>query len=263
MNWDSVAKSVIPYIFKIETPRGHGTGFFCHYFEVANAVVVATAYHVVEHSHKWEQPIRFILASGESVLFKHPDYAILSNQNTDSALIIVPQMSLHAAKINLPETLLNLLPPTQTLPIGCEVAWMGYPSIAPDNLCFFSGAISAWLEYRKAYLIDGVAINGVSGGPVMFQNADLGCQIIGFITAYIPNRATGEAAPGLSVAQDVSYLLRTIATIKSIEDAQKRQNELVQHQAADGPAGANPSQESAAPSGIETKPEDSTNRANK
>ena len=43
--------------------------------------------------------------------------------------------------------------------IGSEIGWLGFPSVAPHDLCFFSGNISARQEYRKAYLVDGVAIN--------------------------------------------------------------------------------------------------------
>jgi hypothetical protein len=88
------------------------------------------------------------------------------------------------------------------LPIGAEVGWLGFPAIAQYTLCFFSGNVSAWQEWRNAYLIDGVAINGVSGGPVIYSTPTDGVQIVGCISAYRANRATGEALPGLSIAQD-------------------------------------------------------------
>ena len=240
MTWDEVAKSVIPYMFKIETPQGHGTGFLCSYNEILQSVGVATAYHVVQHSDKWQQPIRFVLDSGESLLLQHEEYTVFSNPDTDSAMILIPQTCLMLSKLRLPETLMELISPSQPLPIGCEVAWLGYPYIAPDKLCFFSGAISAWLDFRKAYLVDGVTINGVSGGPVMFQNSDKSYQVVGFVTAYIPNRATGEAAPGLIVVQDVSYFSNTIATMKSIQEGMSKQNELMRQPMPTGPTGPSP-----------------------
>ena len=33
MNWNEIVDKVAPYIVKIETPRGHGTGFLCLYNE--------------------------------------------------------------------------------------------------------------------------------------------------------------------------------------------------------------------------------------
>jgi hypothetical protein len=31
MNWNSIVDKLTPYIVKIETPAGHGTGFLCFY----------------------------------------------------------------------------------------------------------------------------------------------------------------------------------------------------------------------------------------
>ena len=62
--------------------------------------------------------------------------------------------------LKLPEQPIPLLPRENRLPIGVEVAWLGFPSVAQANLCFFAGNVSAWQDFRHAYLIDGVAING-------------------------------------------------------------------------------------------------------
>ena len=51
---------------------------------------------------------------------------------------------------------------------------IGFPTIEPYKLCFFSGSISAGRDDDSAYLIDGVAINGVSGGPVFYLEATEG-----------------------------------------------------------------------------------------
>jgi hypothetical protein len=109
------------------------------------------------------------------------------------------------------------------LPIGVEVGWIGYPAVSRHTQCFFSGNVSAFQEFRHAYLIDGVAINGVSGGPVLYSTPTDGVQIVGSITAYIANRATGEALPCLSVAQDVSHLHNIAIHVRSIDDAKKKQ----------------------------------------
>jgi len=37
----------------------------------------------------------------------------------------------------------------------------------------------------RTYLVDGVAINGVSGGPV-FYTATKGIEVIGSVSAYLP-----------------------------------------------------------------------------
>ena len=103
---------------------------------------------------------------------------------------------------------------------------VGYPYIEPYNLCFFSGCISARRDDRKAYLIDGVSINGVSGGPVFCSVEEEDIEIIGIISAYIANKATGETLPGLSIAQDVSHFHNVLQAIRSIDEARRKKKEL-------------------------------------
>lgn len=121
--------------------------------------------------------------------------------------------------------------PVQRLHSRCvERGWLGFPAVAPYDLCFFSGNISARQEYRKAYLIDGVAINGISGGPVIHGNAVDGIQIVGTVSAYQANRATGEALPGLLIAQDVSHFHDVASRIQSINEANKKKAEFEESQ---------------------------------
>ncbi len=69
------------------------------------------------------------------------------------------------------------------------------------SLC---GNVSAWLQDESAYLVDGVAINGVSGGPAFVYEEDTPALLVGVVTAYIPNRATGEALPGVSLVRAIN-----------------------------------------------------------
>jgi hypothetical protein len=89
---------------------------------------------------------------------------------------------------------------------------------------FFSGNVSAVWNFRNAYLIDGVAINGVSGGPVVYSPDASGdnVQIVGAISAYRANRATGEALPGLSIAQDVAHFQAMLSHVRTLEEAEHR-----------------------------------------
>jgi hypothetical protein len=126
--------------------------------------------------------------------------------------------------LQLPEHPIPLWPTDNRLPIGVEVGWLGYPAIAEYTLCFFSGNVSASQDWRNAHLIDGVAINGVSGGPVIYS-ADAtaeNVQIVGSITAYRANRATGEVLPGLSIAQDVSHFQAMASHIRSLDEANRQ-----------------------------------------
>jgi hypothetical protein len=111
---------------------------------------------VVSYAEDWQQPIRIHhLPSNTQVFLKEGSRGILSGANTDSAVILFPP-----GDLGLPKQLIPLLPTSITLDIGAEIGWLGYPSIAASTLCFFSGNVSARRDH--SYLIDGVAINGVS-----------------------------------------------------------------------------------------------------
>ena len=227
MEWDQIANKVAPYVVKIETPTGSGTGFLCFYNDDKNLCGIATALHVISHSDEWQQPIRINhIHSGKQVLLVESDRFIYPNWETDSAIIIF-----HVPDFPFPSALIPLLPIEHPISIGNEVGWFGFPGIEPYTLCFFSGNISAYRQDRKAYLIDGVAIGGVSGGPVVYSTETAGVQIVGIISAYRPNRLGPDALPGLSIAQDVSYFHNVIQHEKSIDEAKKKEKDQIANQA--------------------------------
>jgi hypothetical protein len=221
MAWNAIVEKVAPYVVKIETPRGHGTGFLCLYNQDKTLLGIATAYHVVEDADEWQQPLRIRhYPSHTTQFFKESERAILADPNTDSAVILISP-----GDLKLPDSTIPLLPITAPLDIGADVGWLGFPSVAPYTLCFFSGSISARQEARHAYLIDGVAINGVSGGPVLYSTDTDGVQIVGTVSAYISNRATGDALPGLAMARDVSHFHETISMVKTLDEAREKKQE--------------------------------------
>jgi hypothetical protein len=227
MDWNQHVETITPHIVKIETPQGHGTGFLCLYNEDESLMGIATAYHVVEHADKWQQPMRIYHEySGEIVFLKESDRFILCDTSTDSAVILFL-----ASQLILPREPVELLPVETRLPIGVEVGWLGYPGIGPQELCFFSGNVSARVDRRHLYLIDGVAIGGVSGGPVLYATTTDGVnilQIVGTISAYIVNRSTGEALPGLSMAQDVSHFHAMVSHVRSLDEARRQSAQVAQ-----------------------------------
>lgn len=234
MPWDEIVKGVTPYVVKIDTPSGHGTGFLCCYNDTKSVCGIATAKHVVSYADQWQQPIRIShFPSSTNVLLKENDRYIDIDVETDSAMILFQTKQLD----QLPGEALPLLSEETELPIGAEVGWLGYPGLAAYTLCFFAGTVSAKIEH--GYLIDGVAINGVSGGPVVSPLGNAAIHIVGTVSAYAPNRATGDALPGLSIAQDISHFREAIDRIKSIDEANRqKQIEEAQRQAA---SAANPS----------------------
>jgi len=217
VSWNTAFTQINPHVVHIATPTGEGTGFLCLYNADKSLVGIATAAHVVNYAHEWQQPIRIIHPNSTTEVFLEAvDRYLYLDWSTDSAVIIFP-----IGKLQLPQQPLPLFPTQTAIDIGSDVAWIGFPNIAPPLLsCFFTGTISSHLNGRNAYFVDGVAINGVSGGPVIFST-DAGPQVVGIVSAYNANRATGETLPGLLVAQDVSHFHGIQLHIKSIDDANK------------------------------------------
>ena len=61
-------------------------------------------------------------------------------------------------------------------------------------LCFFHVYISGYLNDPPTYLVDGVALNGISGGPALDNSA----HVIGLVSAHIPNRVDQDTtSPGV------------------------------------------------------------------
>jgi hypothetical protein len=222
-------------VVKIETPSGHGTGFLCLYNQDKSMMGIATSRHVVSDADDWQQPIRIRhFPSSTTRFLKESDRAILSDSDSDSAVILTS-----LGDLKLPDETIPLLPVTTPLVIGAEVGWLGYPGIAASTLCFFSGNVSARQEYGHAYLIDGVAINGVSGGPVIYSTDTEGVQIVGTVSAYMSNRATGDTLPGLAIARDVSHFHDMISFIKTLDEA-KQKKEAQKSEPDMAPASAEP-----------------------
>jgi hypothetical protein len=221
MEWHECIKKIEPHLVHISTPRGSGTGWLVSVSANAKICALATAAHVVDQAHYWEEPIRiFHPHSGKSILLRDNDRAIHLDNPIDSAAIVL-------SSVDLPL-------PTSTLPLvksgffakpGVEIGWMGYPAMHQSNACFFSGRISHYDEPRKRYLVDGVAINGVSGGPT-FRQLTNGLELIGIVSAYIANRATGETLPGLAVIQDVSQFYDIAERFKSLDEAKENETAI-------------------------------------
>lgn len=219
MNWHEALDSIKPYIFKIATPSGTGTGFQISYSPSKELCGIATAYHVIAHAFEWEEPIRVTLHGTNQYLVLKPDpdsRIIIPYPEKDLAFILFNKQGL-----NLNTQPPTLVPPQSSLKAGVEIGWCGFPSVAPNELCFFAGYTSSWLENDQAYFVDGVAINGVSGGPAFFLNAENQPMICGVISAYISNRATGETLPGLSVVRSVEPYQPMLENLKSLDQAEQ------------------------------------------
>jgi hypothetical protein len=194
--------------------------------------VVATAYHVIRNAHRWEQPIRLQhTETCKEVLLRVDDRVISINEKNDSAIVIFGKKDLQIITEPLP-----LAPEGKHLRPGVEIAWAGYPAVAPDEFCFFSGHVSCFLKKDGAYLVDGVAINGVSGGPA-FSRVDEEVHFIGIVTGYIPNRVAGETLPGVCFVTSIAPFQEALKMINTLEEAKEKAGKEAEGPAAP-PSGA-------------------------
>lgn len=215
MNWESGIQKIVEHLVRIESPNGTGTGFLAFYNQSQTWCAIATAAHVVSNADEWQQPIRIRNDHGARFL-SHDDRVMFIDRSSDSAVIFFLKEDLQ-----LPQLPITLRPIGTPCGIGTEVGWIGYPVIDPNTACFFSGAISALKQDRRAYYIDGVGINGVSGGPVFHlpPSGPNDLEIIGAISDYFPNMASGQPWPGLVQARDVSHFHAIAQHVQSIEQA--------------------------------------------
>lgn len=222
MTWGTEIDTISSHVVLIKTPTSYGTGFLAFYNNNKTWCGIATAAHVVEHAEEWQLPIRIKHETSEKmVLLRADERVIMIDRPSDSAVVLF-----HKGDLGLPEEPLTLLPLPYTCRVGQAVGWLGYPAIEPGTLCFFSGTISAQRYANRSYFIDGVAINGVSGGPVFHKLANGNIHIIGCVSAYHANRTTGEALPGLLIAQDVSQFHESAETIRNIDEAIAKKHEF-------------------------------------
>jgi len=221
MAWHIAYQRVKPFLFRIITENGFGTGFLYAFNQDHSIAAVATAAHVIEHDHAWSKPIKMgYYETRDVVLFSVDERVVWLDSKRDAATILIPSTS-----FTVPASALPIMDPTKYKKVGVEVGWVGFPAICPHELCFFSGKVSAFLEDENCYLIDGVAINGVSGGPVFVELKDSTPEIVGIVSAYMANRAAQETLPGLLMAHDVTSHQEHIQRIKSFDDAKEKEKE--------------------------------------
>ena len=211
--WQEAVEALRPYVVKIGTPDHDGTGFLFAFAGGGAICGIATAAHALAHAHAWEQPIRLEHTASGTVRLLHPnERGIVIDEANDTAALVVLRDDLP-----LPTTLLPTTPEGTTFRVGVEIGWVGYPAVARDQLCFFSGRISAWLEAKGAYLVDGVGISGVSGGPAFRVEETSAPVLLGVMSAYIPNKAAGSPLPGLSLVQHIGHLEKVVRNLQSLE----------------------------------------------
>ena len=213
--WYTIVDSVKPHIVRISTPRNFGTGFLLGRSPAGKFTGIATAAHVINEAHMWREPIRIEhIDSGKVAFLEHTMRGIRVDPDTDAAAIAFDSSLLDS----LPADPISLVTDGKHLKIGNEIAWLGFPSNGLGNLCFFGGRVSSVLNKEKAYLLDGVIINGVSGGPVIASFYDGSFSFFGVVSAYRPNMNSGSALPGLGVATSAANFYVALEELKALKE---------------------------------------------
>lgn len=195
-SWDETLSKIEPLVVRVLAGNSQGTAFAigvstndggCH-------TMFATARHVVHDVLGNNESLDMVAADGSliSTLTSGPVRVYLVGPpECDTALIAVP-----TKKPLVGQGALHPMPLQTMLRRGVQLGWLGYPGLVAPELCFFHGVVAGHMENPPIYLVDGVAINGVSGGPA-FDRAGL---LVGLISAYVPNQVEhGLTLPGLMI----------------------------------------------------------------
>ena len=117
MPWHVAVEIIQPYVVQITTPQGIGTGFQITYAESTDICGIATAAHVVEHAHYWEEPIRIQhIGSNESLLVRQSDRALILDHQLDTAVILIRRDNLP-----MPTGTLQIIEEGQYLKVGNDI----------------------------------------------------------------------------------------------------------------------------------------------
>src|SRR3954451_22051499 len=119
MEWHEAVDALTPHVVQITSPQSSGTGFMLSRAKTPKLCGIATAAHVVEHAHYWEQPLRIRLtATNEVRLVRAADRAILIDSLHDTAVVVFDPKDM-----SLPDEPLELIEPGSFLKVGGAVGW--------------------------------------------------------------------------------------------------------------------------------------------
>lgn len=203
MDWHTATQQVESSVVRISSQHGTGTGFVLYRDDAT--IMVATAAHVISDAHLLHSTIGIANHAGAPVGKVHArDRKVIFHASLDSAIIRWNSPTKDAASLSgvWKSDALMLMEPGKGIRTGVEVGWLGFPHLVP-KMCFFSGHVSTL--YQGRYFIDGVAIHGVSGGPAFYyDDDDEKIVVIGTVSSYRPNKATGETLPGLMTVEAIN-----------------------------------------------------------
>jgi len=203
LTWHAAATKVEKSLFRVYTESGMGSGFLLSVAEneKKHYGMFATAWHVLSNL-KTVDSLQLVSANRKKDINNHNatlSFVRLGDKEYDTGIIIA-----ESNELIIDETSLLTIPPKDLmLARGAEIGWMGFPGFVEPEPCFFHGYISGYLDYPPRYLVDGVAINGVSGGPAFDKYG----QIAGLVSSYLPNRRDEKTIlPGVAMLVPINAI---------------------------------------------------------
>lgn len=231
-------RSVCPRIFRVEAAHGAGrataTAFAFARLLESNRLVLATAGHVLNDVPP-DNPVewRFQQFDEDGGLERqvtvttreddvHRPYAFY--KLADIGYFILPANDDTGAPLARPnEQPLPVIDVGRRIKEGGRVAWAGFPSQVEHfckrpQLCYFEGVVSAFCPRpdapgHAAYVVDGHAAHGVSGGPMWHWPEDDGrIEIVGIVSSFrgSPAQADSPVIPGFCVFEPINPLIARI-----------------------------------------------------
>ena len=134
------------HVVRITTPNGSGTGFILHINRDNEALVIATAGHVVRDAYAWRQDVQIFHDAFVSPLRVAPGTGgILLHPRLDSACVRgeLPAIREDVGEDAFPEEPIEHVPFDVAVASGVEVGWLGYPYLVEVDLPkFWSSRLS-------------------------------------------------------------------------------------------------------------------------
>ena len=91
MAWHIAYEKVRPYVVRIETMEGFGTGFLFAYNKTHTIAAIATASHVIASAVDWKQPLKIWHPESNKIAYSEDDdRASWLDRKHDAATILVP-----------------------------------------------------------------------------------------------------------------------------------------------------------------------------
>jgi hypothetical protein len=93
MAWHQAFGQVRPYVVRIETMNGLGTGFLFGYNKAHSVAALATAAHVIDAATEWKQPMKIWHSASKNTLYLEEENRVAWLDRTHDAAPILDALT--------------------------------------------------------------------------------------------------------------------------------------------------------------------------